>query len=114
MESEFRAFNYSVLSDSLANKGVLYTKIRIRNSYVNIFNTHLQASYFDSEVVQWNSSVKTRMDQIDEIRDFIIEISERDMNIKDNIFLILGDFNCDAHMYERKRAVSLTSNMTRL
>lgn len=53
IESEFRPFRYSVLSDSLANKGVLYAKIKIKNSYVMVFNTHTQASYFGSSSYHW-------------------------------------------------------------
>ena len=44
----FVPFRYGVLSDSLAEKGLLYAKIKIKNSYLHLFNTHLQASYLDS------------------------------------------------------------------
>jgi hypothetical protein len=53
IESEFRPFRYSVLADSLANKGILYAKIMIKDSYVMVFNTHTQASYFGSSSYHW-------------------------------------------------------------
>ena len=53
IESEFRPFRYSVLSDSLANKGILYAKVKIKDSYLMLFNTHLQASYFGCSEYHW-------------------------------------------------------------
>jgi endonuclease/exonuclease/phosphatase family metal-dependent hydrolase len=105
IESEFRAFNYSVLSDSLANKGILYTKIKIGESYLTLFNTHLQASYFGSGHFHWDISVKTRLDHIQELCDYLRQvIYERG---DDNLgrVLLVGDFNVDAHNYEKKKKV---------
>ncbi len=43
--TEFITFKYCILSDSLSHKGVLYTKIIIKNQVLHLFNTHTQASY---------------------------------------------------------------------
>ncbi len=52
IEYQYRPFRYSVLSDSLAQKGCLYTKIKIRDSYLVVINLHLQASYLNSSEYQ--------------------------------------------------------------
>ena len=110
VESEFRPFMYSVLSDSLANKGILYAKIRIGDCFLNIFNTHLQASYFGSTNYHWDISAKTRIDHIDEMCEFIKEvISDRGLDTddkNDGHCLVMGDFNVDAHNYECKKKVN--------
>jgi endonuclease/exonuclease/phosphatase family metal-dependent hydrolase len=53
IESAFIPFKYGVLSDSLAQKGVLYAKIEIKNTILHLFTTHLQASYFGSTEYHW-------------------------------------------------------------
>ena len=111
------------MSDSLANKGILYAKIKIGKSYLKIFNTHLQASYFGSSESHWNISVKTRLDHIEELCYFLKEIlhdqslqeslsnSDESHNgnpaeeLEDTKILLVGDFNVDAHNYEKKRKV---------
>ena len=52
IEYQFRPFRYSVLSDSLAQKGCLYTKIKVKDSYIVVINVHLQASYLNSSEYQ--------------------------------------------------------------
>lgn len=108
IESEFKPYRWSVLSDSLANKGILYAKVKIKDSYVYVFNTHLQASYFGSSEYLWNISVKTRMDHINELCNFVRNIlreKEEEIRNTDSSILIMGDFNVDAHNYEKKKQV---------
>ena len=38
-------FNFSEEIDKFSNKGILYAKIKIDNTIINLFNTHLQAQY---------------------------------------------------------------------
>lgn len=57
IESEFRPFNYSILSDSLAQKGCLYAKLKIKDSSLVLFNLHLQASYFGCPEDLWVNSI---------------------------------------------------------
>lgn len=116
VEKEFYPFRYSILSDSLCQKGVLYAKIRIGNSYLCIFNTHLQASYFDGFGNQWDLSIKTRIDQTDELIHFVKEVMvnmffhKGDLMLDKQKFILLGDFNIDAHDYGEKRKVMLRLN----
>ena len=49
LKHEFQTFPYGVLSDNLALKGVLYTKININGKILHLFNTHFQASYIGEE-----------------------------------------------------------------
>jgi len=118
VESEFRPFKYCVLSDSLAHKGILYAKIKIGEAYLSIFNVHLQASYFGSTHYHWDISVKTRIDHVDELVNFIKEVTyDRNYfletaNMKKQVgkILLMGDFNVDAHNYEKKKKVKLEKN----
>jgi len=110
MESNFRPFRYGVLSDSLANKGILYAKIKIGKSYLKVFNTHLQASYFGCSEDHWNISVQTRVDQITELCSFVNEVLHYDnKKEEDTKILVMGDFNVDAYNYEKKK---MTANLT--
>lgn len=53
--TEFTAYKYCILTDSLSHKGVLYTKILIKDQILHLFNTHTQASYMgkDSDRVKF-------------------------------------------------------------
>ena len=52
LKSEYLPFPYGCFSDSMAQKGVLYTKIKIKDTYIQLFNTHLQASYIGPNVYE--------------------------------------------------------------
>ena len=53
----FVPFRYGVLSDALAEKGLLYAKIKIQSTYLHLFTAHLQASYIDSSESQFVSRI---------------------------------------------------------
>jgi endonuclease/exonuclease/phosphatase family metal-dependent hydrolase len=102
IESEFRPFKYTVLNCTLCQKGVLYAKIKIKDSHLIVFNNHLQATYFNITIDQWNLCIKTRLDHIAEAAIFIKDIiTKRELNSSDTI-LYMGDFNVDAHKFENK------------
>ena len=73
---------------------------------MNIFNTHLQATYFGTTEYHWNITVDTRIDQINELCKYIKEISNESKIDVDEKILIAGDFNVDAHCYETKIKVN--------
>jgi sphingomyelin phosphodiesterase len=51
IEEHFVAYNKSAFSDSISYKGVLYTMIELPNqSYLHLFNTHLNASYITDDI----------------------------------------------------------------
>lgn len=60
LESEFQPYTYGVFSDSVSNKGVLYTKILIKDMVLHLFNTHMQASYISTDLNEVKASVETR------------------------------------------------------
>lgn len=43
--SKFESYGVGILADSASDKGSLHCKILANNCIVNIFNTHLQATY---------------------------------------------------------------------
>jgi len=101
----FNVFRFGVVSDSLAQKGLLYAKISIKNSYLHIFTAHTQASYFDIGESNFIASFNTRMDQIEQINKIISKILEYEYNrINDKVFLV-GDLNVDALSYVHKPPV---------
>ena len=71
VESEFKLFKVGAFTDSKLAKGVLYTKIQVRNSFIHVFNTHLQATYLHDDTRRMKTSVENREAQLMLIRDFI-------------------------------------------
>jgi len=49
LEHDFLCFNNGCNSDITSNKGVLYTKILIKDSILHLFNVHMQASYITKD-----------------------------------------------------------------
>ncbi|EAR86064.2 endonuclease/exonuclease/phosphatase family protein (macronuclear) [Tetrahymena thermophila SB210] len=95
IEKSYRPFKYGVLSDNLSQKGVLYTKIQANDSYIHLFNTHLQASYVGAEN-NVKATVITRVDQLILIKDFIKEQVKKHREKESDIIMICGDFNVNA------------------
>ena len=68
------AFSYGVGSDAIAQKGIIYAKISIGDSYLHVFNTHTQASYINEDYDFFLLSYRTRLQQIKEISEFVNSI----------------------------------------
>lgn len=93
-------FPYGVISDSIAEKGIIYAKIKIQNSYLHLFTTHLQASYFGSSEENFVISFETRMQQIKYVNYFMIDILKNFYDKNKDKILLVGDFNVDAFKYQ--------------
>jgi endonuclease/exonuclease/phosphatase family metal-dependent hydrolase len=100
----FHPFQYGVISDSLAEKGVLYAKILVKDCYLHLFTSHLQASYFNCGEFHFRVSCETRMSQIKQINTFMAGVLSQEYSKKDRIILC-GDFNVDALNYSVKTPV---------
>jgi sphingomyelin phosphodiesterase len=98
----FNIFRYGVIQDSLAQKGILYAKISIKNSYLHLFTTHTQASYFDIGESNFIASYKTRLDQIAQINKIICGILEVEYNKLNDKVILVGDLNVDGFSYSHK------------
>jgi len=85
-------FDQGTGADMFVTKGVLYGKIEVGpNSYVHVFNTHLQASYG----YEWDNSnpyAAIRKKQFKKISDFIHEVTKQDHHP----IVLMGDFNVNA------------------
>ena len=94
------AYPYGCFSDSMAQKGVLYTLIKVKDTYIQLFNTHLQASYIGPNINEIQCSIKTRELQLHLLRDFINQkVLE---HIKENqtepgLVLLCGDLNVNSN-----------------
>lgn len=102
----YHKFRYGVVADSLAEKGLIYAKIAIKDSYLHIFTTHLQASYFDSGETNFIASFRTRMDQLSHINYLMSEILAKEYDKRNDKILLVGDFNVDALGYAYKPLVN--------
>jgi sphingomyelin phosphodiesterase len=105
VESCFYPYTYGVLSDSLAEKGILYAKIKLGDNYLHLMTTHLQASYFDSTDYHWNVSWDARYDQLHEVNNIVREILKHYYTYQIDKVLFVGDFNVDAQKYKFKKPV---------
>ena len=99
VESDYYDYFINISGDAVTNKGILYAKIKINDKYLFLFNTHLQASYFDESQTNIDCTIQVRMAQVEELVNFIynklLTISKEEI-INGNI-LVVGDFNIDAH-----------------
>jgi endonuclease/exonuclease/phosphatase family metal-dependent hydrolase len=100
----FSEYRYGVIADSLAQKGLLYAKILIKDAFLHLFTTHLQASYMDSGESHFKVSCETRMAQIKQINLMMNDVLKLQYNKRDNIVLV-GDFNVDGQKYKYKKPV---------
>ena len=105
IENKYINYDYGVMSDGLSQKGAIYAKIQIKDYYLCLFFTHLQASYYDSGNTLWNFTIETRTKQTE---DFINFIYDTIYNLNDDDlfkckFIICGDFNIDAYDYINAR-----------
>lgn len=69
ISSHFESYGtYSQDADIFANKGVLYTLIHMGpGQYLHVFNTHLQASYYDKGLQTLENSVHVRKQQFNNV-----------------------------------------------
>jgi endonuclease/exonuclease/phosphatase family metal-dependent hydrolase len=92
----FHAFEVGVHSDALTKKGVLFVRIKLPLGYLNLFTTHTQASYIETNKEDEIPSFLMRLKQLISARRFIEKTlsaiaSEKDLN------LFVGDLNVNAN-----------------
>ncbi|TNV84966.1 hypothetical protein FGO68_gene15440 [Halteria grandinella] len=99
VESEFKPYPISMLSDALTYKGVLYCKIDIQGKFLHIFQSHTQASYFSEVYEEFEASINTRQDQIRNIRQFV---EEKTQNAdQSDLIIVCGDLNINGRKVDR-------------
>lgn len=99
-------YHYGVLSDSLAQKGVIYAQIAIGEGILHLFTTHTQASYNNDLYDLFIASYKTRLDQINQLGEFIDTILVSEYYENTDLVLLCGDMNIDALKYYKCDIVS--------
>jgi len=99
----FVPFRYGVLSDSLAEKGLLYARIKIKSTILHLFTAHVQASYLDSTESQFEISFNTRLSQIEQVNKFIFDILGKVKYEISEKIILCGDFNVDSLQYKYKK-----------
>jgi len=70
VEKEEEVFNKLIGDWAIAKKGILFTKIDMNGNYLYLFNTHLQANYYNSFEV-YKKCINTKMYQLKQISEFI-------------------------------------------
>ncbi len=108
--TSYMQYRFGVVADSLAEKGIIYAKIQIKDSHLHLFTTHLQASYFDSGESNFITSFHTRMEQIKQINHFMTEVLKNEYDKKSDKILLLGDLNVDALEYKYTQPVKNVYN----
>ena len=102
-EYAFHAFRYGVLADSIAEKGIIYAKIEIGNSFLHLFTSHTQASYTNDLPELFLASFNTRIDQLKQIGNFIKEILIKNYDDIQDLCILCGDLNVDSLKYRKNR-----------
>ena len=89
----------NVSGDCPTKKGILYAKIKLRDRYLFLFNTHLQSTYFDESQSNINCTIQVRTAQTEELINFVYNklLTIPKEQVKKGCVLIVGDFNIDAH-----------------
>jgi len=93
LASEFKPYPYGIFSDSLSQKGVLYTKIQIKDEILHLYSTHTQASYFGENQ---KYPILTRADQFSMLKQFIDATLAKNGYRFGEMVLVMGDFNVDS------------------
>jgi len=93
LASEFKPYPYGVFSDSLSQKGILYTKIQVKDEILHLYSTHMQASYFGENQ---RYPILTRADQFATLRQFIDTTLQNNGHKEGEMVLLVGDFNVDS------------------
>ena len=99
VENDSYDYFINISGDAVSSKGILYAKIKINDKYVFLFNTHLQASYFDDSQKNIDTTIQVRTKQTEELINFVYNkllTIPRD-EIKYGCVIIAGDLNIDAH-----------------
>ena len=105
----FIPFENNIFKDSIEQKGILYSKIKIKNNFLNVINVNLQSNEFNDEKIKNQNEIvkiindckKIRKNQILLIIKFIKEVLfENSENFKEGDLIILcGNFNIDSNNY---------------
>ena len=99
IENEFYEYFINLSGDAPSNKGILYTKIKINNNFLFLFNTHLQSTYYDESQKKIDCTIQVRTAQTEELINYIYNklLTIPRNEIKNGCMIIAGDFNIDAH-----------------
>jgi len=101
VDNDSYEYYINISGDSVSNKGILYAKIKINDKFLFLFNTHLQASYFDDSPININCTIQVRMSQTEELINYVynklLNIPRDEVN--SGCVIIAGDFNIDANDY---------------
>ncbi|ORY75910.1 hypothetical protein LY90DRAFT_665786, partial [Neocallimastix californiae] len=105
VEHDIHQLIRGIHGDYFSNKSVMYAKIEVLpNKYIHFFTTHVQASYSDYPHVDQSKSVRIRLTQLTEVRNFILEKTVN-TDISEPIML-LGDLNVNSRVYEKESNIS--------
>ena len=99
IENDWFPYFINISGDAVSKKGVLYAKIQIGKRFLFLFNTHLQASYYDESYESFNNTVQTRTHQTEELINYIYNkiLIIQKSEIENGKIILIGDFNIDAH-----------------
>ena len=90
LETEFFPYSESIHPDRASYKGLLYAKIQIQNTIINVFTTHLQSKHPTTSSKKYLDYRLVRRSQISEISNILSQ------KVRENeSFVLCGDLNVD-------------------
>lgn len=95
-ETDFYPFTYANDIDAIVNKGLLYVKIKVKNNYIHLMTTHLQATYYQKKEEKLYVSYITRKTQIEELSYYIDICLKKQVKSSHDKILFMGDLNVPA------------------
>ena len=101
VQTDFETYSDSMDTDSLSQKGCLYTQVSVDTKTFHVFSTHMQASYSTSNFQKYRSYRNVRRTQLQEIRRFMDHKASEKGTV-----LLLGDLNIDARAESKPRVFS--------
>lgn len=85
-------------SDGFCSKGVLYVKLNLPSGPLNLFTTHLQASYLTESQKKFVEYRNIRKTQLIEMKKFV----DKCVKSPDEAIVMAGDFNVDGRETRKK------------
>jgi hypothetical protein len=99
-EVAFLEFGDSADSDRLAAKGIAYVRATLEERPLNVFFTHMQASYWRDGPRGRRHKVEVRRRQLAEIRQFVLDVLGEERAHSENVIFV-GDFNVEGDVRQR-------------
>ena len=91
VDVEYNVFKNRAGEDALCQKGIIYAKIKYKNKYINVYNTHLNN---DTPKFCFNRSLLNDVKR-NQLNEYLKVVYNKLFNTNIDINILTGDFNLD-------------------